>query len=89
MFGKADHTWAVEPPLRPHIVEGFLQSSCPLPNFACNLPAGLGARPGCSADRDLFLDTRILSVVIHGCAVLAEGDSAPCQVIRRGRMVTY
>lgn len=34
MFGKADHTWAVEPPLRPHIVEGFLQSSCPLPNFA-------------------------------------------------------
>lgn len=89
MFGKADHTWAVEPPLTPRISDGFLQSSCPLPNFACNLPAGLGARPGCSADRDHFLDTRILSVAIHGCAVLAEGDSAPCQVIRRGQMVTY
>ena len=89
MFGKADHTWAVEPPLTPRISDGFLRNSCPLPKLACNLPAGLGARPGCSADRDHFLDTRILSVVIHGCAVLAEGDSAPCQVIRRGRMVTY
>ena len=89
MFGKADHTWAVEPPLTPRISDGFLQGSCSLPKLACNLPASLGAHPGCSADRDHFLDTRILSVVLHGCAVLAEGDSAPCQVIRRGRMVTY